>query len=81
MSERERAIKLINEIDEDKMVYVVGILENISNIARKNSDELPNAETLEAFAEGDKMLKEGTGQRFEGLSEDFFKSMLEEGAC
>lgn len=81
MSEKEKAIKLINEIDEDKMVYVVGILENISNIARKNPDELPNAETLEAFAEGDKMLEEGTGQRHDGLTEDFFKSMLEEDEC
>ena len=81
MSEKEKAIKLINEIDEDKMIYVVSILENISNIARNNLEESPNAETLEAFAEGDRMLVEGTGQRFEGSTEDFFESLLEDEVC
>ena len=81
MSEKEKAIKLINEIDEDKMIYVVSILENISNIARNNLEESPNAETLEAFAEGDRMLEEGTGQRFEGSTEDFFESLLEDEVC
>lgn len=75
MSEREKAIQLINEIDEDKMIYVVGILENISNIASNHFDEIPNAETLKAFKEGDRMLEEGTGQRFEGSTEEFFKTI------
>ncbi len=57
-SEREKAIMLINEMDEDK-------------------NETPNSETLQAFNEGDEMLANGTGQRFEGSTEDFFKSLSE----
>lgn len=39
-------------------------------------DDMPNDETLAAFAEGDKMLETGTGLRFEGSTEDLFQSLL-----
>lgn len=32
----------------------------------------PNAETLEAFAETDEMIRTGSGQHFKGSAEDFF---------
>ena len=65
MSNRERAIQLLDIIDEERMVYVVRILENLTGFA-----EIPNAETAEAIVEGDKMLECGTGQRYEGATED-----------
>ena len=73
MSNRERAVQLLNVIDDEKMVYVVGILENLTGFA-----DIPNNETIEAIKEGDEMLQNGTGQRFTGSTEDFFNMLLEE---
>lgn len=73
MSDREKAVNLLNVIDDDKMVYVVGILENLAGFI-----DIPNAETIAAIQEGDEMLANGTGQRFEGSTEDFFAGLLEE---
>lgn len=76
MSEREKAIQLLDMIDDEKMIYVVGILENLTNFA-----EEPNDETIAAMKEGDEILERGTGQRFEGATEDFFDMLLEEVTC
>lgn len=73
MSNREKAVQLLSVIDDEKMIYVVGILENLTGFA-----DIPNDETIEAIKEGDEMLKNGTGQRFEGSTEDFFSMLLEE---
>ena len=73
MSNRERAVQLLNVIDDEKMIYVVGILENLTGLVN-----IPNDETIEAIEEGDEMLKSGTGQRFTGSTEDFFHMLLEE---
>ena len=72
MSNREKAIQLLDAIDEEKMIYVVGILENLTGFA-----EVPNAETLEAFAEVDEMKRTGTGQHFSGTTKELFDSILE----
>ncbi len=73
MSEREKAMHLLEVIDDEKMVYVVGILENLTGFAN-----IPNEETVSAIAEGNDRLDAGTGQRFEGTTEDFFQKLLEE---
>ncbi len=73
MSDREKAIQLLNAIDDERMVYVVGILENLTGFA-----EVPNTETLEAFAEVEEMKRNGAGQHFSGSTEDFFKTILGE---
>lgn len=72
MSDRERAVQLLNVIDDEKMVYVVGILENLTRFA-----DIPNDETIQAIKEGDEMLENSTGQRFTGPTEDFFHMLLE----
>lgn len=73
MSEREKAIQLLNVIDDEKMVYVVSILENLTGLVN-----IPNDETIAAIKEGDEMLENGTSQRFDGSTEDFFRGLLEE---
>lgn len=73
MSDRERAIQLLERVPETKLYYIIGILEGAAI-----PDEEPNAETLEAFAEGDRMLAEGTGQHFEGTTKDFLNMLLED---
>lgn len=71
MSNKERAIQLLNTIDDEKMIYVVGILENLTNLA-----DIPNEETVAAIKEGDEAIQNGTGQQFEGTTRDFFHKLL-----
>lgn len=44
MSNKERAIQLLDQVPESKMYYVIGFLEGVAV-----PDEMPNSETLEAF--------------------------------
>ena len=64
MSNKERAIQLLDQVPESKMYYVIGFLEGVVV-----PDEIPNSETLAAFAEVDEMKKTGTGQRFNNLDD------------
>lgn len=66
MSNKERAIQLLDQIPESKMYYIIGILEGAAI-----PDEEPNAETRAAFAEGDSMLANGTGQRYTNTKDLF----------
>ncbi len=69
MSNKERAIQLLEKIPEGKMYYIIGILEGAAI-----PDDNPNEETIEAFQE----LKNGGGEVFEGSASDFLKVMLED---
>lgn len=51
MSDKERAIQLLDFIPEGKMSYILGILEGAAI-----PDDTPNATTIAAFEEGDKLL-------------------------
>ena len=64
MSNKERAIQLLDQVPESKMYYVIGFLEGVVV-----PDEIPNSETLAAFAEVDEMKKTGIGQRFNNLDD------------
>ena len=66
MSNREKTIQLLNVIDDEKMVYVLNILENLTCFA-----EIPNSDTIAAFQEGDDMLANGTGKRYTSTSDLF----------
>ena len=66
MSNREKAIQLLNMIDDEKMVYVLNILENLTCFA-----EIPNSETIAAFQEGDDMLANESGRRYTSTSDLF----------
>lgn len=46
MSEREKALHLLEAIDDEKMVYVVGILENLTGFA--NASTLTSSVQTEA---------------------------------
>ncbi len=70
MSERERAIQLLNDVPDYKMGYVIAYLQG----AVIGEDETPNAETLAAMQE----LENGGGEVFSGSTEDFFNMLLEE---
>lgn len=65
MSDRERAIQLLDAVPDYKIGYVVAYLQGMT------AGEEPNSETLAAFAEGDRMLAEGTGQRYKSTKDLF----------
>lgn len=71
MSNKELAIQLLDRIPETKMYYIIGVLEGAAI-----PDEVPNDETLAAFAEIDEMKKNGSGQRFNNL-DDLWNSLEE----
>lgn len=75
MSDREKVFQLLDYVPDDKMSYIIGFIQGLTITENL---EIPNAETLEAIKEGDEMLENGTGQRFEGSTEDFFNMILEE---
>ena len=66
MSDRERAMQLLDAVPDYKIGYVVAYLQGVT----AGEDE-PNAETLAAFDEGDKMLTDGTGQRYTNTKDLF----------
>lgn len=68
MSDRERAMQLLDAVPEFKIDCVIAYMQGI--IAGAGAQE-PNEETLAAFAEGDKMLAEGTGQRYTNTKDLF----------
>ena len=61
MSNRELAKRLIDQISEAKLFYVIPYLQGAAL-----SDDVPNAETLEAMAEVQTMIQSGTGDHFDG---------------
>lgn len=71
MSNKELAIQLLDRIPETKMYYILGVLEGAAI-----PEEIPNEETLAAFAEVDEIKKTGSGQRFNNL-DDLWASLEE----
>lgn len=71
MSDRERAVQLLNSVPDDKMAYVIGFIQGLTIIEEM---EIPNKETIEAIEE----LENGGGEVFEGSAHDFLQMMLED---
>lgn len=69
MSNREFAKSLIDQIPESKMHYIIAYLQGAAV-----PEEIPNAETLEAFAE----IENGGGTLFTGSTEALFAELMEE---
>ena len=69
MSNREFAKSLIDQIPENRLLYVISYLQGAAV-----PDETPNAETLAAFAE----LDNGGGHRFSGTTTELFAELMEE---
>lgn len=74
MSYRELAHSLIDQIQESLLYYVILYLQGAAA-----PDDTPNAETLEAMAEVEEMIKTGSGQHFQGNAKEFFSMLDAEG--
>lgn len=66
MSDKEKAIQLLDFIPEAKMSYILGILEGAAI-----PDDIPNETTIAAFEEGDKLLADKNTKRYNNLDELF----------
>ncbi len=79
MSYQDIAKSMIDKLPDDKMVFVINILENIGEMSGINvyPEFEPNIDTLQAFDEGDKMLLNGTGQKF-AHTRDLFAALEED---
>ena len=64
MTYKERAVQLLDQIPESKMFYIIGILEGAAI-----PEDIPNEETLAAFAVVYEIKKNGSGQRFQNLDD------------
>lgn len=73
MSNRDFAKTLIDQIPESKLVYIIAYLQGAAI-----PEEVPNAETLEAIAEVENMIRTGSGEHFSGSTDDFFAALAEE---
>lgn len=72
MSNRERAMQLLEAVPDYKIEYVIAYLQEVA--ARDEiTEKIPNEETVEAMQE----LENGGGTVFEGSAHDFISVMLE----
>lgn len=66
MSKREKARQLLEYVPDSKISNVIAYLQELTA-----DMEIPNTTTLNSFTEGDKMLTEGTGQRYTNTKDLF----------
>jgi hypothetical protein len=72
MSKREMAFQLLNEVPESKMMYVISFLQGVI----VPDDETPNDETLQAIAEGEKMLKNPSDYKLYSSFDEVLEDVL-----
>ena len=80
MSYQEIAKSMIERLPEDKMIFVVNMLERLGEMSRLGLYPAfkPNAATIAAMTETDEMIRTGNGQHFEGTTKELFAQILEE---
>lgn len=76
MSYHEIAKSMIDRLPEDKMIFVINMLEGLGEMSGLDlyPDFKPNAETIAAIEE----LENGGGTVFTGSTEDLFKQLMED---
>lgn len=73
MSDRERAVAMIDSFPDDQLGNVIAMLQTMKQaIEDALTANTPNAETVAALLEGDEMLRTGKGQHFQGSAMEFF---------
>ena len=80
MSYKELAKNMIDRLPDDKMIFIINMLEGLGEMSGLDIYPAfePNAETIAAMAETDEMIRAGSGQHFEGATEELFAQILEE---
>lgn len=80
MSYQEIAKNMIDRLPEDKMIFVINMLEGLGEMSGLDlyPDFTPNTTTMAAMAETDEMIRTGSGQHYEGSTEELFSQILGE---
>ena len=80
MSYKELAKNMIDRLPDDKMIFIINMLEGLGEMSGLDIYQAfePNAETIAAMAETDEMIRTGSGQHFEGSTSELFAQVLEE---
>ena len=80
MSYQEIAKSMIDRLPEDKMIFVINMLEGLGELSGLDlyPEFEPNAITIAAMTETDEMIRTGNGQHFEGTTKELFAQILEE---
>ena len=80
MSYKELAKNMIDRLPDDKMIFIINMLEGLGEMSGLDIYPAfePNAETIAAMAETDEMIRTGNGQHFEGSTSELFAQVLEE---
>ena len=72
MSEMERASSLLGMVPQYKLGYVIAYLQGIVAGITADQEDVPNAETIAAMEEVNEMIRTGSGQHFQGTTEELF---------
>ncbi len=73
MSNRERAVAMIDSFPDDQLGNVIAMLQTMKQaIEDALTADTPNAETIAAMQEVNEMIRTGSGQHFQGTAEEFF---------
>lgn len=73
MSDRERAVAMIDSFPDDQLGNVIAMLQTMKQaIEDAITADTPNATTIAAMQEVDEMIRTGTGQHFQGSAAEFF---------
>ena len=77
MSYQEIAKDMIDKLPDDKMIYVINILENLGEMCglKLYPNYESNKENIEAIEEVDKMIKEEVGEHFEESTVEFLNGI------
>lgn len=80
MSYQEIAKSMIDRLPDDKMIFIINMLEGLEEMSGLDisPDFQPNATTVATMTETDEMIRTGSGQHFEGTTEELFSQILEE---
>lgn len=73
MSNKEIVQNLIDQIPENKLIFIIPYLQGYLQGATI-LDEIPNIDTIEAIQE----IKNKGGHRFIGTTEDLFQELMED---
>lgn len=77
MSDREKAVAIINSFPEDQIGNVIAMLQTMKQaIEDALHPDIPNAETIASMEEVKEMIRTGSGEHWAGSTADLFASIL-----
>lgn len=78
MSNRELCLSMLDSFTDDQLGNVATMLQTMKKaIEDAMGGDTPNAETVGAMTEVDRMISDGTGEHFTGSTADFFRQLAE----